>query len=397
MPCRRDRPPSAAGRHRLHRRVSRSAPLLAAVCLLLLVPSPPRLATAAAQETREQELARIRREIRDTETRLARVRQRAEGVAGQLQTLEIELELQEQRLAEARAAGELAGERVAASEQAVERLGDALAAARGDLSRRLGGLYRLGGQGYLRMLLSLQGRGQDLLAGVRMLRYLARRDARAVERFTVARDELESEQQRLVERRADAESWVAEEEARRGELAAARRRQAAMLARIEGERRRLTERAGELADRERKMSRFLDLVAGESGGELAGSPIQELRGVLDPPVQGRVTAGFGPRLDPRYRTRVPHNGLSYATAPGTPVHAVYAGKVLYAAPFQGYGPTVVLHHPGRVFTLYAGLADLAVEVGQEVSLGQTLGRAAGELYFEVREEKKAEDPAGWLR
>ena len=375
-----------------------AAVLLTTGALLLLLASVPvRPAAAAARETRREELARIRREITATEARLTRVRQRAEGVAGQLQALEVELELQEQRLAEARAAGELAAGEVAASETEVARLGDALAATRRDLSRRLGGLYRLGGQGYLRMLLSLDSRGDDLLAGVRMLRYLARRDARAVDRFTTARDELEAERRRLVERRAEVERWVGEEEARRGELAAARRRQAAMLARIEGERRRLAEQADALSDRERKMSRFLDLVAGESGGEPSGTPIQELRGVLDPPVAGRVTAGFGPRLDPRYRTRVPHNGLTYATAPGAPVSAVYAGKVLYAAPFQGYGPTVVVHHPGRVFTLYAGLADLAVEVGQEVALGATLGHAGGELYFEVREEKKAEDPAGWLR
>jgi septal ring factor EnvC (AmiA/AmiB activator) len=374
----------------------RRAGLLLLLTLLLLVP-PPAPAAAGGDETRQQELARIRREIGELEARLARVRERAEGVAGRLQTLEVELALQEQRLAEAQAAGELAAGEAAASEAEVERLSADLTAARADLSRRLGGLYRLGSQGYLRMVLSLESRGQDLLAGLRMLRYLARRDARAVDRFTAARDELEAQRELLVARRAEVDRWVAEEEARRGELAAARRRQAAMLARIEGERERLAQRAGELADRERKMSRFLDLVAGESGADPAGTPIQELKGVLEPPVAGRVTAGFGPRLDPRYRTRVPHNGLSYATTPGAPVAAVYAGKVLYAAPFQGYGPTVVVHHPGRVFTLYAGLGALAVEVGQEVALGQPLGRADDDLYFEVRVEKRAEDPAGWLR
>jgi septal ring factor EnvC (AmiA/AmiB activator) len=286
---------------------------------------------------------------------------------------------------------------VAEGEREVARLGEALAAARADLARRVGGLYRLGGQGqtYLRLLLSLEG-GGDLLSGIRMLRYLARRDARSVERYTTARRELEDERELLLAKRRDVERWVAEEEARQGELASARRRQAALLARVEGERDRLAQRADELADRERKMSRFLDLLAG-GGGDPAGTPIQQFRGVLDPPVAGEVSAGFGPRLDPRYRTKVPHNGLSLTTRAGDPVHAVYAGEVLYAAPFQGYGPTVVVHHPGRVFTLYAGLSELAVEVGQKVSLGETLGRAADELYFEVRVEKQPQDPEQWIR
>jgi len=374
-----------------------------AVSQAQITPSAPRSGAGpqAADETtasRQRELDGIRREIGELEGRLATVRRRAEGIAGDLETLEVELKLQEQRLAEARAAGDLAATRVADGEREVARLGDALAAARADLARRVGGLYRLGGQGqtYLRMMLSLQG-GGDLLSGIRMLRYLARRDARSVESYTTARRELEEERQRLVEQRREVDKWVAEEEARRGELAAARQREASLLARVEGERQRLSQRADELADRERKLSRFLDLLAGRGGGDPAGTPIQQFRGVLDPPVEGRVSAGFGPRLDPRYRTRVPHNGLSLETHAGDAVHAVYAGEVLYAAPFQGYGPTVVVHHPGRVFTLYAGLAELAVEVGQQVSLGQTVGRAADELYFEVRVEKQPEDPQQWIR
>jgi len=368
------------------------ASLLAALSAL-----PPVYTLAAGDESREEELARIRREIGEVESRLARVRQRAEGVAGDLQELEVELQLQEQRLEEARAAGELAGERAEASAEEVARLSADLEVARTALTRRLGGLYRLGGQGYLRMLLALEADGEDLLTGLRTLRYLARRDARAVEGYSRAKEELEAERETLLARRDEAERWIAEEAERRGELAAGQRRLAAVLQRIEGERRRLDEEVGELADRERKMSRFLDLVAGESGRDPGGSSMLEVKGVLEPPVVGRVTAGFGFRLDPRYRTRVPHNGLTYATAPGAPVAAVYSGKVLYAAPFQGYGPTVVVHHPGRVFTLYAGLDRLAVEVGDEVTLGQRLGNADDDLYFEVRADQQPEDPVEWLR
>ncbi|HMB52606.1 MAG TPA: peptidoglycan DD-metalloendopeptidase family protein [Thermoanaerobaculia bacterium] len=372
--------------------------------LLLLPLLLPLHAPAQTTPTREQELATIRGEITQLESRLARVRDRAAGLAGELETIEVELELQEQRLAEARAAGALAGERVEASAAEVARLGESLAAAREALAGRVGGLYRLGRRGYLRMLLSLDGgaageadeRASDLLSGIRMLRYLAQRDARAVERYTLARQELEEERELLAARRAEVERWVAEEDARRGELASARSRQAAILARVENEERQLAGRAVELADREEKLTDFLALLAGR-GGEPEGTPIQRFRGVLDRPVAGEVSAGFGPRLDPRYRTRVPHNGLTLTTRSGDEVHAVYAGEVLFAAPFQGYGPTVVVHHPGRVFTLYAGLGELAVERGVSVALGETVGTAADSLYFEVRVEKKPEDPTEWVR
>jgi septal ring factor EnvC (AmiA/AmiB activator) len=95
---------------------------------------------------------------------------------------------------------------------------------------------------------------------------------------------------------------------------------------------------------------------------------------------------------------VPHNGIEIAPeGRPAPVRAVYPGKVLYAAPFEGYGPTVVMHHAGRVFTLYAGLAELRVRQGDVLELGDPVGTAAGRLYFELRSENRPEDPVGWLR
>ncbi|HEX2252185.1 MAG TPA: peptidoglycan DD-metalloendopeptidase family protein [Thermoanaerobaculia bacterium] len=380
----------------MHRRPILAAPLtLALLASLLLVPTQPPT-RAAEPPSREEELSAIRGEIARLEARLGEVRRREAGLAERLEMLEIELRLQEERLAEARAAGELAAARVEESREEVERREAALAAARDHLRRRLTGLYRLGGHGYLRLFLSLDP-DREVLQGVRMLRFLALRDARAVEEHRAARAALTAERERLMARGREVARWVAAEEERRGELAAARARQAALLARTERERRQLAEQAGDLAEREQRLTRFLDLLAGRSGGGPEGTPMQELKGVLDPPVEGRLVAGYGPRRDPRYQTLVPHHGWTLAPRPGAEVRAVYAGTVLYSAPFQGYGPTVVVHHPGRMFSLYAGLARPAVAVGDTVGLGEPVGSAGETLYFEIRAENRPEDPAAWVR
>ena len=183
----------------------------------------------------------------------------------------------------------------------------------------------------------------------------------------------------------------------RRELVAARQRKAALLARVERERRVLAGRAVELADRERKLAAFLVLLYGRSSTELAGAPMQQFSGILDLPAAGRVVERFGPRLDPRYNTQVPHNGIDLGTTAGAEVKAVYPGKVLFAAPFEGYGLTVVVHHPGRVFTLYAGLSALRTEQGAMVRLGDVLGVSSSKLYFEIRVENRPENPLTWLR
>jgi septal ring factor EnvC (AmiA/AmiB activator) len=360
---------------------------LLALSALPLRPEPP---------SRERELAALRAEITRLETRLVRARQEQSGREGEIAKTDLELKLQEDRLAEATAARRLAAEQEAAGMRQVATLEAELAAARRELGRRLVGLYSLGRQGYLRLFLALKPDSR-LLPSIRLMRYLARRDRDSIDRFTSARAELAGQRDRLAARRAEIERWIGQEETRRRQLVLLRGHQADLLAQVRRESQDLATRAGELAEREHKLSAFLDLLYGRSPEALAGKPMQDFRGVLDWPARGKVTAGFGPLLDPRYHTRVPHNGVDIQTAPRTEVHAVFPGKVLFAAPFEGYGTTVVVTHAGRVLTLYAGLSNCLVNKEDMVILGQVVGSASDKLYFEIRVENHPENPLNWLR
>lgn len=369
---------------------------LAAVALSWSLP-PAVLPAAADPDTpsRQAELERVREQIRRLEGELRRLSDRETGAEGELERLVVELDLQRQQVAEARAAQAVARERLGRSETELERLGEELAVVRRELRQRLAALYRLGRHGYLRLMLSVEP-GREPLAAVRWLRYLVRRDARAFRRYTEARRRLADEREELAAWKAEAASWVAREEERRRSLTRLVRRQELVLARLGGERRELAERTAELADRESKLRNFIDFLDGRGDGPPTGRSIQGFRGVLDWPVVGRVTQGFGTRRDPRYGTEVPHNGVELAVVAGSEVRAVYPGKVLFASPFRGYGPTVIVHHPGRVFTLYAGLEELSVGRDAVVALGDVLGLSDDSLYFEIRVENRAEDPRSWL-
>lgn len=348
-------------------------------------------------DPREAELGRIRVEIARLEARLAEMRTRESSLEADLGRTRVELELQEQQLAEATAAFELAAARARAAEAKVEELTAALAHVREDLRRRLVGLYRLGRQGYLRLFLALQP-DRNLLPAIRQLRFLVRRDQMVLDRYVATRDELDRERHVLDGQRREMETWRAREAERRDGLVRLRRRQERLLEEVTSQRRRLAERAGELQEKERKLSRLIASLVGESPNPLAGTPIQEFKGVLDWPLEGAVVAPFGPRRDPRYNTEVPHNGIDIATGEGArEVHAVFPGEVLFASSFEGYGQMVVVHHAGRVFTLYSQLAELSVKKGDVVSLGTVVGIGEDTLYFEIRHENQAEDPLQWLR
>ncbi|HVR10203.1 MAG TPA: peptidoglycan DD-metalloendopeptidase family protein [Thermoanaerobaculia bacterium] len=352
---------------------------------------------AATGETRarEAELAALRTEIAGLETRLTAARRLQNGAEGELAAADLALQLEGKRLAEAVVARDQAAEREAAGERQVKDLERALDERRREFQRRLTGLYRLGRQGYLRLFFLLRP-SSNLLPSIRLMRYLVRHDREAVDSYQQAKDRLARRRDQLAAERQERDRWLGWEQTRRRELAGARQRKAALLARVERERSVLASRAVELADREHKLAAFLDLLYGRSATALAGTPMQQFRGILDWPAAGKVVERFGPRLDPRYRTQVPHNGIDLETAAGGEVKAVYPGKVLFAAPFEGYGLTVVVHHPGRVLTLYAGLSELRKAKDDMVSLAEPVGLASDRLYFEIRVENRPEDPMSWL-
>ncbi len=211
------------------------------------------------------------------------------------------------------------------------------------------------------------------------------------------RRELAARRAEQADQRDRAAELEERETTRLARLDALRRQQAEVVAALEREEAELRRQTAELVARQQRLTELLAFLAGRRPDGVGEVPIQRFKGVLDWPLAGEVVQGFGPRLDPRYRTRVPHHGISLAPAADTEVRAIFPGVVVFAEDFEGFGITVVVHHAGRVFTLYSGLASARVVAQDVVSSGQVLGRAASRLYFEVRVEDRPEDPLEWLR
>ena len=345
---------------------------------------------------RELELESIRDQIMVLRSRLNDVRQEAGGLRGDLRETELALELQNKRLQEARTARALAEETLSGVETEISDLEVNLDHLKTVLKERLVDLHRLGQQGYVRLFLSIRSQ-DDLLPGIRQLRYLVKRDGGLLAESEPSFSALSAKQGELLQQREEVKQWLEVEATRLDQLERLEVRLNTLLSRLEQEDQRLTKRTTQLADKERKLANLIDFLYGRTTGPLSGTPVQGFRGVLDWPLSGKVVKKFGPRLDPQYGTQVPHNGIELKTTPASEVRVVYPGKVLFAAPFQGYGLTAIVHHPGRVFTLYAGLKELRTGQNAVLSLGQVIGVSADTLYFEIRVENRPVDPLQWLR
>jgi septal ring factor EnvC (AmiA/AmiB activator) len=144
-----------------------------------------------------------------------------------------------------------------------------------------------------------------------------------------------------------------------------------------------------------------------SGGRaapIAGALTTASLGRLDWPVEGRIVYQFGRDTLPQGGV-IRWNGIGIAATPGTPVHAVEAGRVRLVETMGTYGLTVILEHGNGYYSIYSHLQGAAVKAGDDVKKGQILGAVGGEnsdygphLHFEIRgENQMALDPLDWLR
>jgi murein hydrolase activator len=125
-----------------------------------------------------------------------------------------------------------------------------------------------------------------------------------------------------------------------------------------------------------------------------------LRGKLAWPLPGKLVARFG---EPR-AGGVKWDGVLVATERGTPVRAVYGGRVIYADWLPGLGLLTIVDHGEGYMSLYGHNERLYKGAGERVSAGEALGVAGDsggsnrpELYFEIRKAGKAVDPRPWFK
>lgn len=121
------------------------------------------------------------------------------------------------------------------------------------------------------------------------------------------------------------------------------------------------------------------------------------------PVRGRISAGFGERMDPLNGEGAFHAGVDIAALAGTDVKATADGMVLAAGPDAGYGNAIILDDGFGITTMYCHLSKVYVVVGQEVKRAQIIGavgmtgRATGpHLHYEVHVQDTPVNPAKYL-
>ncbi len=123
------------------------------------------------------------------------------------------------------------------------------------------------------------------------------------------------------------------------------------------------------------------------------------KGKLPLPTDGAVISNFGRKYDQATSLYTFHKGIDIQTNAGTPVKAIFPGKVVFAGKLGAYGQLLIIDHGEQYYSLTGQLGELAKKEGDSVAEGEILGRSALDntpLYFEIRQRHVAVNPVPWL-
>lgn len=372
--------------------------------LLCLLALPLALAAADRGERR----AATEAELKGVRAQIERISKQVSRDAARRDRLTRELKAAEGRVAGARAELErLRAERAERTtrrdELAAERRERqrTLAAERSRLAGQIRAAYVIGREEPLKLLLNQK---EPARAG-RMFAYYsyfgrarAQQIARIeehVSRLDALDAELAAEEQRLAEletQRRQELDRLEQARASRGEV----------LVGLEAESRSRRQQLARLKREQASLEKLLQQLrrAIERFPRDSQDAFAKLRGRLAWPVAGSVLARFG-------ETRaggVKWNGMLLGVERGSPVRAIYHGRIAYADWLPGLGLLVIVDHGGGYLSLYGHNDQLYKRVGERVVAGDVIaaagdsgGRSRPELYFEIRRSGRPIDPRPWFK
>ena len=125
----------------------------------------------------------------------------------------------------------------------------------------------------------------------------------------------------------------------------------------------------------------------------------DLKGRMPIPVKGRVKHAYGQPRTAGLRWQ----GWLINADVGREVKTIAYGRVAYSDWLRGYGLLMIIDHGDGFLSLYANNESLLREVGDWVEPGSNISTVGSSpvngngLYFEIRKDGKAMDPAVWLK
>ena len=285
---------------------------------------------------------------------------------------------------------------------------------------RLSALYKGGELGPARIFFSSESFPQ-MTENIRYMKSIVENDRKLFEEYDAEINRLGHLKGSLERDAARKEKLRATIEAKKREIELEKQKKASYLVKVRQEKNGYLASLKELQANARRLQAMVEKLEAKNrkvhthkgrkiiGKEALLPPVPDTgfgsqRGRLMLPAKGEIIGAFGRHKHPEFNAYTVSNGISIAASAGSDIRSVYAGQIIFADYFKGYGNMVIIDHGGGYFSLYAHAARIMKKVGAQVArnevvatVGDTDSPHGAMLYFEIRYQGKPVDPSAWVR
>lgn len=268
------------------------------------------------------------------------------------------------------------------------------------LEKQIRSAFMTGNYDYAKMLL-VQNNASKIERTLTYYQYLNKARVQQIDKLEVIVTELDETNQEIVKKAQELEGIKATQQSQKTELDKQQQRRQTTLVKLRDS---INTDAAKIEQLQASERNLLQAIAQAQQRKQAPSValigLQNEKGQLSKPTRGRMRNLFGKRRQGQVRWK----GVVFNGNEGSPVRAIYNGKILYADWLKGFGLVTVVDHGEGFMSLYGHNQALLKQAGETVAtgdnialVGQTGGQPAPGLYFEIRHKGQPINPSQWLQ
>lgn len=345
-------------------------------------------------EQKRSELDSIRAQIEEKRSILNQLKQQENGITGQIDQIDANLDLKETELKDANYRLNLLQQKILDTNAQIDYQRKVTQEKEAQVSNRLRSIYMMKELPFFDIVLSMNNNVNDWFETLFIFERIASQDKDVLDQYSISMRNLNEllksqgeEQSKAIELKKDLEQ-------KKQEIISQRNDRQAILKDIMSNKASYEAAEAELQAKSQEIEAFL---RGFDSSPRTGT------GRFIWPASGPITSPFGPRYDPYLHVHSFHTGIDIGAEYGSPILAADSGRVVYSGWYDGYGKAVIIDHGGGVSTLYAHASRLVAYVGESVRQGQVIGYVGAtgyatgpHLHFEIRINGKPVNPLSYL-
>lgn len=361
----------------------------------LLLPTSTWSAEPQSPEEAEQQIQKLKAELKSLNTWLEQTQSEKSNVEDQLEEKEKSINQLIKRIKELQESIKKSDKQIKDLAHQQRNLKLEMSQQNDQIAAQLRAVYRSGEQEGLKFL--LDGRSpEETTRMIRYNRYVSQARQSLINGYSIQADELASIEKNIRTKRAQQAREEAQLAQEKSSLAKGQQEHKLILAKLNKDLKVGDSRVKSLQRDQKQLETLLEKL----NAALLESPVfdenvafSQLKGKLAKPlskltVEKRVNYG---------------GGIVFAGKLGDSVKAIYNGRVIFADWLRGFGLVIILDHGQGYMSLYGYNQSLLKEVGEWVNANDTLatvGNSGGQsipgLFFSIRHNGTPINPLDWV-